>query len=230
MHNLEVLNKNTGEITSFNPIKELQTFIKEINIEPETKGVKINAMANNSKYLPISFIEMTLDELFFGLWNTKNFNYQVVANEIVGSIDLEYFHPVGKTWITRTGVGAVMIQQNKGSELTDYNSKIKNTLVKDFPHLKAECLKNAAKGISKLFGRDLNRKEEDEYTPFYAEYTEIEKYDWVEVIKNCLTLEELTRTYNELKNKDMKLLKDLTQNFTNQKIFIQSKANNGQLF
>ena len=42
-------------------------------------------------------------------------------------------------------------------------NKIKNTLVKDFPHLKAECLKNAAKSLGVAFGRNLNRGEEDEY-------------------------------------------------------------------
>jgi hypothetical protein len=35
-----------------------------------------------------------------------------------------------------------------------------------FPKLKAECVKNAALSLGKLFGRDLNRKNKDEYKPF----------------------------------------------------------------
>jgi hypothetical protein len=49
-------------------------------------------------------------------------------------------------------------------------------LVKDFPHLKAECLKNAAKSLGPLFGRNLNRNQEDEVvylTDIVREYPEL---------------------------------------------------------
>lgn len=145
---------------------ELDFVNSMLNASPKESEVKINAQAGNSKYLPVSFVEMTLDEIFGGLWQTKNFTSQVVANEIIGTIELGVFHPVLKEWIWRTGAGAVMIQQSKGSQITDIGAKIKNTLVKDFPHLKAECLKNAARSLGKVFGRDLNRSFEDQYTPF----------------------------------------------------------------
>lgn len=150
------------------PIKrvELDFVNSMLNASPKESEVKINTQAGNSKYLPVSFVEMTLDEIFGGLWQTKNFTSQVVANEIIGTIELGVFHPVLKEWIWRTGAGAVMIQQSKGSQITDIGAKIKNTLVKDFPHLKAECLKNAARSLGKVFGRDLNRSFEDQYTPF----------------------------------------------------------------
>ena len=142
-----------------------------LNAAPKESEIKINKLASNSKYLPVSFIEMTLDEIFGGLWQTKNFTSQVVANEIIGTIELGVFHPILREWIWRTGAGAVMIQQksveNGGSgDITRIADKIKNTLVKDFPHLKAECLKNAARSLGKVFGRDLNRSFEDQYTPF----------------------------------------------------------------
>ena len=35
-----------------------------------------------------------------------------------------------------------------------------------FGKLKAECLKNAALSLGKVFGRDLNRKNKDTYKPF----------------------------------------------------------------
>ena len=34
-----------------------------------------------------------------------------------------------------------------------------------FPKLKAECLKNAAQSLGKIFGRDLNRKQKDTFNP-----------------------------------------------------------------
>lgn len=163
----------------------LQNFITGVLSRPvpETDTRK-NKMAGNSDYIPISFVETKLDEAFFGLWETSNFQTKVVANEIVGSIELRVFHPVAKVWLTRTGAGSVTIQQNtwqvdeygnyildeKKNKIkapkpkpSDVDAKILNTLVRDYPHLKAECIKNAAKSFGKWFGRDLNRNDIDHY-------------------------------------------------------------------
>lgn len=146
-----------------NDIKKQQGaefFVMLLNEPPKSEETKTNAMANNSKYIPIAEIERKLDEFTSGLWQTKNFTFEVVANEVVGSIELCYFHPAVKEWISRIGVGSVMIQTARNQPPTVEN-KIKNTLVKDFPHLKAECVKNAAKSIGVNFGRNLNRNESD---------------------------------------------------------------------
>lgn len=155
---------------------KLQNFIKGIlHKEPAANEIRVNKMANGSKYVPISYLEMNLDEMFFGLWQTKNFQSLPVANEIVGSIEVHYFHPVAKTWICRIGAGAVMIQQEKGAQITDLNAKYKNTLTKDYPHLKAECFRNACQSIGKAFGRDLNREFNDQYTPIIKEVKNIDE-------------------------------------------------------
>jgi hypothetical protein len=134
-----------------------------LNQEPSKSEVRTNKMANNSQYLSIATVERLLDENYAGIWNTKNFRWQVVANEIIGSIDLEVFQPAAKMWITRTGAASAMIQTRKGEPIT-VESKHINTLVKDFPHLKAECLKNAAKSLGVRFGRNLNRGQEEEFS------------------------------------------------------------------
>lgn len=163
----------------------LDNFVKGVLNRPVPENdVRVNRMANNANYIPISFVETKLDEVFFGLWSIENFQSKIVANEIVGSIELKVFHPIAKVWLTRTGVGSVVIQQNTweldsfGNPLldkdnrkikapkpkpSDVDAKILNTLVKDFPHLKAECVKNAAKSLGVWFGRDLNRKDADFY-------------------------------------------------------------------
>ncbi len=141
--------------------------------EPLSKEVQKNKQANDSEYLPISFLEMTLDEIFFGLWQTKNFKTEGIANEIVGSLELHYFHPVAKTWLCRVGAGAVQVQMKsleKGGDgdITNIRNKITNTLTKDYPHLKADCFRNACLSIGKTFGRDLNRKFDDQYSPIIS--------------------------------------------------------------
>jgi hypothetical protein len=156
-------------------LENMQKFQKNfLHKNPSANETKKNAQANDAEYLPISFIEMTLDEIFFGLWQTKNFKTEGIANEIVGSIELWYFHPVAKTWICRIGAGAVQVQmksKEKGGDgdITNIRNKITNTLTKDYPHLKADCFRNAALSIGKTFGRDLNRKFEDQYNPVIKE-------------------------------------------------------------
>lgn len=161
----EVAKYESGKLVMFNDVQQFQMFL---NKEPDKSEIEINVRANNSRYIDIGTTERKLDEIFSGLWKAENFRYQVIANEIVGSIDLHYFHPTAKMWIVRTGAAAAMIQmksKDKGGsgDITEIRDKITNTLTKDFPHLKAECIKNAAKSIGTYFGRDLNRGEMPDY-------------------------------------------------------------------
>jgi hypothetical protein len=148
---------------------KIQNFQTILHKEPRADEVQINKQANNSKYIPISHLEMKLDEMFFGIWSTKNFTSSTVANELIGSIELWYFHPTAKTWLCRVGAGAVMVQYKKDSDIMDIGNKIKNTLTKDYPHLKAECFRNACISLGKSFGRDLNREFDDQYNPIIKE-------------------------------------------------------------
>lgn len=178
--NVSLSKENTnGELSTVftTSLPGLEKFAQKLNEQPDNTEVKINKQAKNSKYLPISFIETKLDEIFAGLWQTENFTWQVIANEIVAKIELVTFHPVAG-WIRRTGSAAVMIQYASQQDasgnkipvnITDISKKITNTLVKDFPHLEAECIKSAAKKFGKMFGRDLNREFEDTYSPIYSE-------------------------------------------------------------
>lgn len=181
-----------------------EKFLQYINTSPNETEVKTNKFAGNSKYLPISFIEMTLDEIFFMEWTTENFQYQVVANELIGSIDLVFTHPVSGKLIRRTGAAAVPIQMKSGSNVTDIGSKIKNTLVKDFPHLKASCLANAARSIGKRFGRDLNRKDNDTYQPTFLPSVQQEQLSISEKINGVESMEVLEIIFQENQNAILK--------------------------
>jgi hypothetical protein len=156
------------------PIDALEQFTQRLNAQPDESEIQVNKAANNSKYLPISFTETKLDEIFAGLWNWELKSYMVVANEIIATGVLEIFHPVARVWLRRSGTAAVMIQQKSekyggSGRVSNIDDKIKNTLVKDFPHLESEVLKSAAKKFGKVFGRDLNRQFEDSYSPIYTE-------------------------------------------------------------
>ena len=157
----------------------LEGFTKALNRKPAV--VKTNKFANNSQYVPISHVQTLLDQMFFGLWQTKNFDYKVIANELCGSIELHVYHPVIKEWIVRTGVAATQIRQNKGAKLTDIDQKIKNALEMDCAHLYADCVKSAAKTLGPAFGRDLNRDFVDNYKALVSKHVEANTYKAKEV-------------------------------------------------
>ena len=144
-------------------LKKIEQFNALLNKEPNKYELQVNKAAANTMYLPISFLETTLDELYFGLWKTDGFTTRVIGNEICGELNLHVFHPIAGVWITRTGAAATMIRQMKDAGVMEADKKIKNALEMDYPHLKADCFRNACLSLGKTFGRDLNRKFVDTY-------------------------------------------------------------------
>lgn len=158
--------------------KELEKFLRKLNQDPDPRDLVVDTRytlertnENGQKikvkpqYLPISFVQTKLDELFYGLWETEITYVQVIANEIIVNGVLTVTHPVTGQKIRRAGAAAAMIQQKAGADITDISAKYKNTLTKDFPHAKEEVTKNAAKSLGKIFGRDINREYADTYQP-----------------------------------------------------------------
>jgi len=155
---------------------KIQKFVSSLNNSDPISGVE-NTPDNKAKTLTISHVEMTLDEYFFGLWSTENFKWSVIQNEVVGSLDLIVVHPMNGMFIRRTGAASIIIQVDKVPDEIKNNSKARNihalspenkkpnALDMGFPKLKAECLKNAAQSLGKIFGRDLNRKQKDTFNP-----------------------------------------------------------------
>jgi len=138
---------STEEITSRLAKPPLKSAIKE---------------RNNQKYLAISYVEKLLDTYFtpFG-WQVTNFQVVTAVNEVCGSLQLQVRNPDTGEWISRLGTGAVMIQMRAGSTVLNVENKISNAMEKMYPKLKADCIRNAAKGLGKAFGRDLGRKAAD---------------------------------------------------------------------
>jgi len=174
----------------------LNTDVEEINLEP-------HPVAKNRKYLPISFMEMALDQLFFGLWETVNFKWVVVSNEISAAIELRVFHPYAKVWITRTGADAAQIMvdsipDEQKQEMTkkqinawalDINNKKPAALeMGGFAALKASCFKNAVLSLGRYFGRDVNREHQGIFTEIVTDIQEKiskRRNELSELISNC---------------------------------------------
>jgi hypothetical protein len=194
-----------NELKKTDKLQQTEAFIKNIlAIPPEEHEIRINKYANNAQFLPVSFVENKLDELFFGAWEATDFHCQVVANEIIGWLQLRVFHPILQIWLSRTGSAAVQIQmisKERGGDgdITNVRNKIANTLVKDFPHLKSECIKNAAKSLGKTFGRDLSRTDVDTYEPLTDQLAfEETKKEYQQKLGNCNNMDELGMLWESL--------------------------------
>ena len=149
----------------------LQEFAAKLNTNPLQNEVE-RTPDKKAYTIPIGIIEMKLDQIYFGLWQTHSFTTSVMANEVVGSIVLELTHPVTGETIKRTGAASIQItvdaltdeeknkmtKQEKNAYALNINNKKPNALDLTYPKLKTECIKNAALSLGKTFGRDLNRK------------------------------------------------------------------------
>lgn len=154
----------------------LEKFMAMLNKEPDSKELT-KTPDGKAWYLPISFVEMTLDELFFGLWSTENFRWSAIQNEVQASIDLIVIHPITGMKITRSGSASKVITMDKTPDAIKNDNQAKNqwalniankkpnALELAFPALKAECITNAARSLGKIFGRDINRPLADVYKP-----------------------------------------------------------------
>lgn len=171
--------------------EDVESYLKILHESPDNKSIKKNSQAGGALYVPVGVMEMKLDEITGGLWSTQNEKTQVIANELLYSLELSFFHPVAKTWINRLGCAAVPIQQSKGASVLDLDSKIKNALVKNYPAVKAQAFKNAAQSIGRAFGRDLNREINIEYNVFS------DKVKASGIIQKAQSIDELLKLWKE---------------------------------
>lgn len=192
---------------------ELQDFLRRLNAEPESSELDRTA-DGKAKTLPISFVEMALDELYLGIWGTESFTSKLIANEVVGELTLWVKHPLTGDIIKRQGAASIIIQVDKvpenmeGQERNNWAlnpaNKKPNALDLGYPKLKAECVKNAAQSLGKIFGRDLNRKKHDKFNPAYKELSDagfksllerVEGGDWkaIQLAQANFTLSDLQK-------------------------------------
>jgi hypothetical protein len=239
-----VLSNPVGVQLSADFRQRLTLFVATLNTPPGEKEVKDHPFFKSNlendkgkkipvKYVPIEVVESKLNHFFMGMWQTFNFKYQVIVNEVVGDLELAVWHPEAGVWIRRVGTGSVMIQQHARGEdgekmeqnLLDINRKIANTLVKDMGHLKAECIKNAAKSLGQSFGANLNREIEDPgFDPGFALTTE----DVLEELKTINNQNDLS-TYFQSIPTTIKNDKRVRLLFTERRVAIQKAENDATM-
>lgn len=187
-------------------MNQVSLFQSKLNVEPNDNELEINKFAKKEDgspvyYLPIGLIEKKLDEIYSGLYRISIVETRQVANEFIVVARIEYFHPVAGVWLHRDGIGACQIRWKKDVDITDLNGKIKNALAADAPHAYAEAVKNAAKKIGNLFGRNINR--DDDYSEyesiddFLSDFDILDKEIIEKELMECETKEDFKAIWNK---------------------------------
>ena len=140
---------------------KLKDFISTMN-KVNLKALRTRELGGGkvSRFVPIDAQEALIDKYFLGLWQDISFDIQQIENEVTGIYKGMYFHPIAEEWFTIIGVASLAIQQKSNTEVADFkNAKIKNALEYNFPALYANAKSNARSQLGKMFGRGINRKD-----------------------------------------------------------------------
>ncbi|HLZ16551.1 MAG TPA: hypothetical protein VKQ08_05900 [Cyclobacteriaceae bacterium] len=155
---LEELYGDVELASKFNDLNKL------LNAQPKAEWVQINKFANNSKYLPIERVEYLLTTIFIR-WRLEIISSAVMANSVVTIVRLHVLNPIDNQWDWQDGIGAAPIQTKKDAAATDFSQVTTAAVQMAAPASESMALKDAAEKFGKLFGKDLNRKDEINYAP-----------------------------------------------------------------
>lgn len=167
-----------------------------LNSEPPQAWVKIHPMTK-FKYIPVERVEYLLTRIF-GKWKVEVKESGILANSVQVIIRLYYIDPVSGDWDWQDGIGASPLQTNAGAGAIDFN-QIKNAAVQmAAPAAESYALKDAAEKLGKIFGKDLNRKDEINYQDLNENnskrFKELERVQvMIEDAKNVTELEQLRK-------------------------------------
>lgn len=131
-----------------------------LNCSPKSEWIRVNKFANNSQYLPIGIVEYLLTSIFLK-WRVEIKTTQIIANSVVVAVRLYVLDPISGEWDWQDGIGASPIQTAKGAAATDFAQVNTAAVQMAAPAAESYAFKDAAEKFGKLFGKDLNRKDEN---------------------------------------------------------------------
>ncbi len=149
---------NDREIAKIN-----DTFVTLLNQPPKLEWIKTHPYISGYKYLPIERIEYLLKTIF------KRYKIEITGqgqsfNGVWVTVRVHYLDPVSNEWSFHDGIGAIELQTKKGTSPADLANINNGAIGMAFPVAKTRAIKDATDHFGKLFGSDLNRKEEIGYS------------------------------------------------------------------
>jgi len=138
-----------------------------LNAEPKKEWVKDHPFVKGLKYLPIERVEYLLT-MIFTKWRVEVKEIKILANSIVTTVKVHVQDPISGEWDWQDGVGAMPIQVAKGSGATEFDKMNSSAVQMGAPASKSFAIKDACEHFGKIFGKDLNRKDNVDYDRLYS--------------------------------------------------------------
>jgi hypothetical protein len=171
-----------------------------LNQPPKSDWIKEHPFAKGVKYIPIGRIEFLLTRLFIK-WRIEVKSIQTIANSCVVTVRLHYQNIEDNEWSWQDGIGAAPIQTEKDAGAMDWNKVRTDSVMKAAPAAESYAVKDAAEKIGKIFGKDLNRKDEIIYDSLIGvipeEKISVAQIGYADELLRRSTLDETQKEYIE---------------------------------
>jgi hypothetical protein len=160
-----------GKLVQVNHDQELSAKISEylivVNSAPPASIIRDHPMARGVKYIPIEHIENLMTKVF-QQWRVEILDSKQILNSICVTVRLHYVDVVTGEWTFQDGIGATAIQVEKGQDASNLAAIKSNAIMLGMPAAVSFAIKDAAEHIGKLFGRDINRKDDPGFVSAYS--------------------------------------------------------------
>lgn len=195
-----------------------------LNAEPKSEWVRMHPFVKNLKYLPIERVEYLLT-MIFTKWRVEVKEIKLLANSIVTTVRVHVQDPITGEWDYQDGVGAMPIQIAKEAGSAIAFEKMNSSAIQiGSPASESFAIKDACEKFGRIFGKDLNRKDNINYDRLYQmigmneivnnpSLTEEIRFE----VENCSTIEELKK----VEENHSGLGKEFIQLVVEQKKFIE---------
>lgn len=228
----------TQAITKLNKIPTLQEIYNDtalvekqnklniiLNAEPKKEWIKDHPFVKGLKYLPIERVEYLLT-MIFSKWRVEVKEIKILANSLVTTVRVHVKDPISGEWDYQDGIGAMPIQVQKGSGATEFDKMNSIAIQIGSPASESFAIKDACEKFGRIFGKDLNRKDNINYDRLYSMIGMSETMNNPSLteeirleVENCETMEEL----KTVESKYSGLGKDFVELVVAQKQFIENE-------
>jgi len=174
-------------------------FQAALNVPPPASWLKAHPMTK-TLYIPIGRVEWLLTQIFVQ-WRCEILSTVVIANSVVMTVRLHVLNPLTKQWECQDGIGAAPISTEKGAAATDFTKVLTASVQQAAPAAKSYAIKDAAECFGKVFGKDLNRKDEVMYDGMEGRFTLEEKKqveETADLLAACKTEAEIAALFRSL--------------------------------
>ncbi len=137
-----------------------------LNAEPKKEWVREHPFVKNLKYLPIERVEYLLT-MIFTKWRVEVKEVKLLANSIVTTVRVFVQDPISGEWDWQDGIGAMPIQVSKGSGAVEFDKMNSSAIQIGAPSSESFAVKDACEKFGRIFGKDLNRKDNVNYDRLY---------------------------------------------------------------